>query len=230
MLFICFNPKTKRNLSSGLARAITFNLLTVCLNASESFNTISSPLSVFVLVNPPQATLKISPSKATGESNPVLIGLLFFSTSSLYCLASFLASGTWSALIIPTSLEIERAVLILSPVTILTVIPALPHAAIAPGTSGLLLSRIPIMNPNIKSFANSWKNGKSFSGYFSSDALISSSCKVLYPNTRVRIDLSAYSCWVLKSKSLFSSNPSISPFSPWNWVMNSPILSGAPLA
>ena len=46
---------------------------------------------------------------------------------------------------IPTSFEMAMAVLILSPVTIRTVIPAWWHFLIASGTSSLLLSLIPTM-------------------------------------------------------------------------------------
>ena len=38
ILFNCFNPKTNKNLSSGVALAITLNLLVVFLNNSTSFN------------------------------------------------------------------------------------------------------------------------------------------------------------------------------------------------
>ena len=53
---------------------------------------------------------------------------------------------------IPTSLAIALAVTILSPVTILTLIPALWHLAIASGTSGLAISWTPIIAKRIKSF------------------------------------------------------------------------------
>lgn len=50
------------------------------------------------------------------------------------------------------SLAIAIAVILLSPVTILTVIPALWHLATASGTSGLMISLIPTiaikMNPS----------------------------------------------------------------------------------
>ena len=51
-----------------------------------------------------------------------------------------------------TSLAIALAVTILSPVTILTLIPALWHWAIACGTSGLGISCTPIIVNRIKSF------------------------------------------------------------------------------
>lgn len=53
---------------------------------------------------------------------------------------------------IPTSLAMALAVTILSPVTILTLIPALWHLAIASGTYGLAISCTPIMARTIKSF------------------------------------------------------------------------------
>jgi hypothetical protein len=46
-------------------------------------------------------------------------------------------------MIIPTSFAIVLAVMTLSPVTILTLIPAFLHLAIAPGTSGLKTSLTP---------------------------------------------------------------------------------------
>ena len=62
------SPKTRMNLSSGDALAITFNLLTVCLNASLFLSVIFIPSLSFSLLIPPQITLKISPSKAIGFS------------------------------------------------------------------------------------------------------------------------------------------------------------------
>jgi hypothetical protein len=52
----CFNPKTNKNLSSGEALAITFNLFTICLKLSLLFNDISTApvFSSFFLVRFPQ--------------------------------------------------------------------------------------------------------------------------------------------------------------------------------
>ena len=58
----------------------------------------------------------------------------------------------WSpSLIIPTSLAMAFAVMILSPVTILTFITALWHLAMASGTSFLGMSRTPKMQTKIRS-------------------------------------------------------------------------------
>ena len=53
--------------------------------------------------------------------------------------------------IMPTSLAMARAVIILSPVTILTFIPALWHFMIASGTSFLGRSRTPIIDSKMSS-------------------------------------------------------------------------------
>jgi hypothetical protein len=52
---------------------------------------------------------------------------------------------------IPHSLAIASAVILLSPVTILTLIPATTHFSIAPGTSFLNTSLIPVKATKIKS-------------------------------------------------------------------------------
>ena len=88
MLPNCFNPKTNKNLSSGEALAITFNLLTICLKLSLLFNDISTApvFSSFFLVRFPQTSLKISPSNAIGFSLLVIsseVNLFSLFTSSL---------------------------------------------------------------------------------------------------------------------------------------------------
>ena len=86
------------------------------------------------------------------------------------------------------------------------------------------------MKANVKSLANSWKNGKSCSGYFSVAASISSAVNFLYPKHKVRIQSSAYSACLSNKSFLLSSNDSSFPSSTWNFEKNSPTLSGAPFA
>ena len=65
--------------------------------------------------------------------------------TSLMKSGPYIAMKSSPSLVSPISLAIALAVIILSPVTILTVIPALLHFIIAPGTSFLGMSLTPIM-------------------------------------------------------------------------------------
>ena len=129
---------------------MTLSLFVTWLKSSGLISLITNfPSSSFSLVRFPQASLKISPSKAIGFSKFLIPAKSPDLTFSLYICAILLASFIWSFSMIPTSPEIARAVLMLSPVTILTVIPAFLHFLIASGTSALLLSLIPIMKANV---------------------------------------------------------------------------------
>ena len=73
MLPNSLRPKTRMNLSSGEALAMTINLCTVCLNASLLLSLISKlPSFPCVFVIPPQITRNTSPSSAIGLS-PLMI-------------------------------------------------------------------------------------------------------------------------------------------------------------
>ena len=144
ILLVFFNPKTRRNLSSGEALAIIFNLDTVFLNFSISLSSIITLSCSFFDVNPPERTLNSFPLNAIGHVISVLLNVVL--RREVFFSLIFFDSMISSSVMIPASLDIAIAVKRLSPVTILTVIPALLHVAIEDGTSVRRGSVIPIMN------------------------------------------------------------------------------------
>lgn len=119
---LSFNPVTKAYLSSGLDLAKTKSLSLILSNSSPL--AMVSTLNYFYCYS---ASLKVLAQSQVG----VLHFLHMTPPMSLMNSAPSMTSSSFYPLMIPTSLAIARAVTILSPVTILTLIPALWHWAIA---------------------------------------------------------------------------------------------------
>ena len=131
---LSFSPVTKQYLSSGLERAKTNNLSMILSNYSP-LATVSTLIYLFCS----SACLLV-----VGQSQIAVLHFLQTMPPTLW-----LKSGPYKAkesyyLSRPISRAIAFAVIMLSPVTILTVIPAIWHFFMASGTSFLGLSLTPI--------------------------------------------------------------------------------------
>jgi hypothetical protein len=128
---ISYKPVTNKYLSSGLDLANTLSFFQIFLNSSifltPSFTFFLSHLQGESYLQ----VLQYRPPILLKNSGPVII------TSSL--------SSCLTLVIILHSLAIAVAVNLLSPVTILTVIPAFWQRATASGTSFLMISLIPMI-------------------------------------------------------------------------------------
>ena len=145
---LSLSPVTKAYLSSGLDLAKTNKLSLILSNSSPL--AIVSTLSSFYFYS---AYLRVLAQSQTA----VLHFLQITPPTSLMNSAPYITNSTFYPLIIPTSLAMALAVTMLSPVTILTLIPAVWHWAIAWGTSGLGMSCTPMMAKSIKSLFSASK-------------------------------------------------------------------------
>lgn len=138
---LSFKPVTRAYLSYGLDLAST-NSLSLILSNDSAFWIVST-LKLFPLATD-QATLlaqsHIAVLHCLHTTPPISYAN---SVPSITKLSSFY-------LMIPTSWAIALAVMTLSPVTILTLIPARWHLLIASGTSFRGMSRTPNMQSSIK--------------------------------------------------------------------------------
>lgn len=133
-------------------------------------------------------------------------------------------NDVFSSINIPHSLAIALAVILLSPVTILTLIPAVLQLATAPGTSGLKISLIPIIAINIKFDVSISYTPLSFLLDKSSFPLSSLYAKPIVLNDYDAINSIPYSIFYLSSESI-----EITPYSlEYNLLHPSNIISLAP--
>lgn len=136
-------PVTRAYLSSGLERAKTSSL-SLIESKAEAFWMVST-LTCFPVVS---ASFEFLAQSHDG----VLHFLQTTPPISLIKSAPSMTKLSSPSLMIPTSLAMAFAVMMLSPVTILTLIPALWHLTIAPGTSLRGMSLTPKMHSKMRSF------------------------------------------------------------------------------